>query len=94
MSDYEFIDHSYDVVVIGGGPTGVELADGEFIPAARVISNLDPKTTLLDLLGPQHLEADFVQRVRHVRSAGSVMAVGAEVKQVLPVLCPRGTKLG
>jgi phytoene dehydrogenase-like protein len=50
--------------------TGVELADGEFIPAARVISNLDPKTTMLDLLGPQHLESDFVQRVRHVRSAG------------------------
>ena len=50
--------------------TGVELADGEFIPAETVVSNLDAKTTMLDLLGPRHLEADVVQRLRHVRTDG------------------------
>ena len=50
--------------------TGVELDDGEFIPATTVVSNLDLKTTMLDLLGPRHLEADFVRRVRHLRTDG------------------------
>jgi phytoene dehydrogenase-like protein len=50
--------------------TGVELADGEFIHAGTVVSNLDAQTTLLDLLGPRHLEADVVQRLRHVRTDG------------------------
>jgi phytoene dehydrogenase-like protein len=35
-----------------------------------VVSNADPKTTFLGLLGSEHLDTGFVRRVSHLRSAG------------------------
>lgn len=49
---------------------GVVLTSGELIPAGAVISNADPKTTFLRLLGAGHLDAGFVRRVTHVRARG------------------------
>jgi phytoene dehydrogenase-like protein len=49
---------------------GVVLESGERIMARNVISNADPKTTFLKLLGPLHLDAGFVRRVHHIRSRG------------------------
>ncbi len=50
--------------------SGVALASGEQISAGAVISNADPKTTFLDLLGTEHLDAGFVRRVTHLRTRG------------------------
>jgi phytoene dehydrogenase-like protein len=36
-----------------------------------VVSNADPRTTLLQLLGARHLEAEFARRVQHLRTAGN-----------------------
>src|SRR5271169_2959371 len=49
---------------------GVVLESGERILSRHVISNADPKTTFLKLLGTPHLDAGFVRRVRHIRSRG------------------------
>jgi phytoene dehydrogenase-like protein len=49
---------------------GVLLESGERIGARQVISNADPKTTFLKLLGTAHLDAGFVRRVNHIRSRG------------------------
>jgi phytoene dehydrogenase-like protein len=49
---------------------GVTLASGESIGAALVVSNADPKTTFLGLLGAEHLDTGFVRRVAHLRSKG------------------------
>jgi phytoene dehydrogenase-like protein len=49
---------------------GVVLDSGERIGARQVISNADPKTTFLKLLGAEHLDAGFVRRVSHIRSQG------------------------
>jgi phytoene dehydrogenase-like protein len=49
---------------------GVALESGESISAALVVSNADPKTTFLQLLGAEHLDTGFVRRVTHLRSAG------------------------
>ncbi len=38
--------------------------------AGTVVSNADPATTLLRLLGARHLETGFVHRVRHFRNKG------------------------
>ena len=59
------------IVVKNGCATGVLLTDGTEIAAASVVSNADPKTTLLRLLGSQHLEAEFAQRVNHTRAIGT-----------------------
>jgi phytoene dehydrogenase-like protein len=50
--------------------SGVALVSGEQINAGVVISNADPKTTFLDLLGSEHLDAGFVRRVAHLRTRG------------------------
>lgn len=50
--------------------TGVVLESGEAIAARIVISNADPKTTFLKLLGPAHLDTGFVRRVAHLRCSG------------------------
>lgn len=50
--------------------TGVRLASGELVAAETVISNADPQTTFLRLLGAEHLDAGFTRRVAHLRSRG------------------------
>ncbi|MGB5132022.1 MAG: NAD(P)/FAD-dependent oxidoreductase [Steroidobacteraceae bacterium] len=54
----------------GARVSGVELESGEKIAAGTVVSNADPATTLLRLVGARHLETGFVHRVRHFRSKG------------------------
>jgi phytoene dehydrogenase-like protein len=49
---------------------GVALASGTEVSAAVVISNADPKTTFLGLLGTEHLDAGFVRRVAQLRTRG------------------------
>jgi phytoene dehydrogenase-like protein len=56
--------------VEGDRAVGVTLASGESIGAGLVVSNADPKTTFLGLLGSEHLDAGFVRRVAHLRSNG------------------------
>jgi phytoene dehydrogenase-like protein len=58
------------IAVEGGRVAGVELASGERIPADTVVSNADPVTTLLTLVGARHLEAGFARRVHQIRCRG------------------------
>ncbi len=50
---------------------GVELSNGEQLPASTVISNADPKTTIMKLLGAQYVEADFARRINNIRARGN-----------------------
>ena len=58
------------ILMDGMQVSGVELEDGEQIPAGTVISNLDIRTTVMDLLGARHVEAGFARKVVQVRSEG------------------------
>jgi phytoene dehydrogenase-like protein len=58
------------ILVEGDCAAGVALESGERISARCVVSSADPKTTFLRLLGPRHLDAGFVRRVKHIRSRG------------------------
>jgi phytoene dehydrogenase-like protein len=51
---------------------GVQLASGESIDGASVVSNADPRTTFLQLLGPEYLDTDFVRKIDHHRAKGLV----------------------
>jgi phytoene dehydrogenase-like protein len=51
--------------------SGVELANGEQLPASIVISNADPKRTILDLLGARHVEAGFARKINNIRAKGN-----------------------
>lgn len=59
------------VEMTGDRATGVSLPSGEMMPADYVISSLDPKTTLLNLLGARYLDAGMVRRVSHIRNKGT-----------------------
>lgn len=51
---------------------GVRLADGEELRAAAVVSNADPKTSFLRLLGARHLDVQFTHRINRLRTGGMV----------------------
>jgi phytoene dehydrogenase-like protein len=63
------------ILVEGDRACGVRLASGETIQAGSIISNADPRTTFLKLLGAEHLETDFVRRIDHFRCKGLVAKV-------------------
>jgi phytoene dehydrogenase-like protein len=54
---------------------GVELAGGETIRAGIVVSNADPKTTFLGLVGAANLEAGFARYVNDIRMRGDAAKV-------------------
>jgi phytoene dehydrogenase-like protein len=64
-----------EIRVQNGVATSVLLSTGEEISAKAVISNADPKRTLLKLTDPVHLSPDFVQKLQHYRGNGTVAKV-------------------
>lgn len=60
------------VIVENMAAVGVRLAGGEELRATRVISNADPKTSFLKLLGAQHLDVQFTHRINRLRNDGYV----------------------
>jgi len=64
-----------EIRIKDGVATGVVLASGEEIPARAVVSNADPKRTLMRLVDPIHLPPDFVQKIRNYRAMGTVAKV-------------------
>ena len=60
------------VLMEGRQARGVELASGERVGAGRVVSNADPKTSFLKLLGARHLDVQFTHRINRLRTDGFV----------------------
>ncbi len=60
-----------DILMDGNAVAGVQLANGEQITAATVVSNADPKITILELLGARHVEAEFAQKIGNIRAQGN-----------------------
>ena len=64
-----------EIRVNDGVATGVVLTSGEEISAKAVVSNADPKRTLMGLVDPAHLSPDFVRRIKNYRSMGTVAKI-------------------
>ncbi len=64
-----------EIHVKNSAATGVLLSTGEEILAKAIVSNADPKRTLLKLTDPIHLSPDFVQKLQHYRANGTVAKV-------------------
>jgi phytoene dehydrogenase-like protein len=60
-----------DILMDDNAVSGVRLADGEQISASIVVSNADPKTTIMSLLGARHVEAGFAQKIGNIRAKGN-----------------------
>jgi phytoene dehydrogenase-like protein len=61
--------------VEGGAARSVGLANGEEIRAKTIISNADPKRTLLELVDPVHLSPDFAMKLQHYRMPGTLAKI-------------------
>jgi phytoene dehydrogenase-like protein len=63
------------IMVEGNKAAGIELATGERLEAAAVISNADYKRTFLELIDPAHLAPDFRDQVERIEPACSAFRV-------------------
>ena len=59
------------IIIENGRATGVETESGERFDSLMVISNADPKTTLMKLIGAKHAETGFTSRISHLRAKGN-----------------------
>ena len=75
------------IEVIQGSVTGVTLEGGERIACDAVLSGLDPRLTLLDLVDPQWLDPEVSREIGAIRSRG----VAAEITFVLDRAADFGT---
>ncbi|MGA8259937.1 MAG: NAD(P)/FAD-dependent oxidoreductase, partial [Arenicellales bacterium] len=73
------------IAVHAGAVRGVEVANGEMIEAPVVVSNADPATTFHDLVGADHLDADFLFEVKNIRMRGTTGKVAYALDR-LPAL--------
>jgi phytoene dehydrogenase-like protein len=62
------------ILVKDGRATGV-LAGGHEIPAAAVVSAVDPRTTFMRLMDPVDLTPDFLMKIGNYRSSGTLARV-------------------
>ncbi|HZM70983.1 MAG TPA: NAD(P)/FAD-dependent oxidoreductase [Candidatus Cryosericum sp.] len=77
-----------------GAVEGLVLEGGERIETGCVVSGLDPKRTLLDLVGPLHLDPDFVQKLAHVRMRGVTAKVNLALSRLPSFTALGGTAAG
>jgi len=59
------------IVIENGRATGVETVGGGRFDSYLVVSNADPKRTVMDLVGARHVETGFTRRIQHLRSKGN-----------------------
>ena len=60
-----------EISVSNGAVTGVQTEGGEKYLSSTVVSNADPKQTMMNLVGPKHLEIRFTHRIDNVRMRGN-----------------------
>jgi phytoene dehydrogenase-like protein len=70
------------VLVRGGRAQGVLLGDGSEIAAEAVVSNADPKQTLLQLVDPAELDPSFLTKIRNYRTPGTVAKVNLALRSL------------
>jgi phytoene dehydrogenase-like protein len=70
--------------VANGRAQGVILQDGSEIPASAVVSNADPRRTLLTLVDPIELDPGVLQRLRNYRMPGTVAKVNLTLGRLPP----------
>jgi phytoene dehydrogenase-like protein len=69
----------WQIVVNDEEAQGVVLTTGEEIRARHVVSNADPRRTLLGLVDPVHLPPDFLYAAQNIRMRGALSKVNFAV---------------
>ncbi len=80
--------------VSGGRATGVTLRDGTTIEAGTVISGAHPQTTLLSLLGAEHLPGEMVDELSTFRNRSPSAKVNLALSELPDLTAKPGKELG
>jgi phytoene dehydrogenase-like protein len=59
------------IVIENGRAAGVESESGEVFSSWLVVSNADPKSTIMDLVSTRNVETGFTRRVHNIRMRGN-----------------------
>jgi len=59
------------IVIENGRAAGVETDSGETFSSWLVVSNADPKSTIMSLVSPRNVETGFTRRVHNIRMRGN-----------------------
>jgi phytoene dehydrogenase-like protein len=70
------------VLVKGGRAVGVELEGGEVVEAKRVVANVNPKLLFDRLVAPEHLDADFRERIAGYRCASGTFRMNVALAEL------------
>jgi phytoene dehydrogenase-like protein len=79
------------LVVKAGRAAGVVLKDGREIAARAVAANVNPKLLFLDLVEPQHVEPDFLERMKQYRCASATLRMNVALSELPDFSCLPGT---
>ena len=84
------IDCDADVaklIVRDGRAAGVVLKDGREIAGRSVAANVNPKLLFLDLIEPQHVEPDFLDRMKSYRCASATLRMNVALSELPDFTC-------
>jgi phytoene dehydrogenase-like protein len=82
------------VEITDGRARGVTLADGSRILGRAVVSGIHPRTTLLDLVGREHLPEETVRDVERYRTRGASAKVNLAISALPDFTAMPGTEPG
>jgi phytoene dehydrogenase-like protein len=68
------------IIVTQSTASGVLLADGKTVESKLVLSNADPKQTMLKLVGEEYLDHGLVKRLQELKDEGCVVKLNAALK--------------
>ncbi|MFQ5951042.1 MAG: phytoene desaturase family protein [Candidatus Geothermarchaeales archaeon] len=82
------------IAVRDGTASQVVLKDGERVDAKVFVSNADPRTTFLKLVGVDHLDRGFIRKVERIKTEGSVMKVNCAISELPDFKAYPGKEMG
>ncbi|MFH1796486.1 MAG: NAD(P)/FAD-dependent oxidoreductase [Pseudomonadota bacterium] len=82
------------ILVEKGAAAGVRLADGTELRARAVVSAINPRTTLVDLVGPAELDTGVVRKAQAIRMKGDVAKLHLALSAVPAFRAPREALAG
>ncbi|MEX2962745.1 phytoene desaturase family protein [Microbulbifer sp. TYP-18] len=82
-----------EVRVDNGRATGVRLANGDTLRARKVVANVGPKLLFGSMVDPQHLDDEFLRRVRGFKVASGTFRMNVALSELPDFTCRPGTHL-
>ena len=82
------------IIIENDRARAVKLKDGKVLEARAIVSNADPKTTILKLVGQDFFEKEFIHRVKNLKNEGGQAKINLTLKGLPRFSCIDSTNIG